>query len=101
MYGQEGFKEAWVECYCGKACQFKVKDHKGNVIITDHFLYVRSTGKYYFLSSSVKSTKTVSSDWAFIDITTSVDKVTSTKCTCGSWNRSAIFDMSATATYKD
>ncbi|MCI8321741.1 MAG: hypothetical protein HFH02_11795, partial [Dorea sp.] len=96
------FKEAWVECSCGKACQFKVRDHKGNVVVVDRFLCSPMSGKSYLLTKSVYDTRTVSSDWAFLEITTACKKVYNTQCTCNNiWNtRSEMHDPRVEAVYK-
>lgn len=93
--------EGWVECGCGKVCQFKVRDHKGNTIVVDKFLYSQGTNGCYVLTNAVKSSKTVSSDWAFLDITSAVDKVSLTSCGCGNiYNtRSLTYNGSVNALY--
>ena len=94
--------DATIVCDCGKACQFKVKDHKGRVIVVDKFLYDAPTGKCYLLTGNVQATRTLSSDWAYLDITSAYDAVTTSKCTCDNiWNfRSERFDGSHSAMFK-
>lgn len=93
-------KEAWVECHCGRKCQFKVRDHKGNVLVIDKFLLTFDE-RCFVLTKPVMSTKTVSSDWAFLEITSAYDKVCMTQCPCNNiWNaRSQMFDPRVEATY--
>ena len=94
--------DATIVCDCGKACQFKVRDHKGRTIVVDKFLFDAPTGKAYLLTGNVQSTKTLSSDWAYLDITGAFHSVRSTSCPCDNiWNfRSERIDCSASADYK-
>lgn len=63
------FKEAWLQCdECGTTYQFMIKGLSGNTIVVDHFLR-SSTGKAYVLTKDVKSSKSLSADWCFLDIT--------------------------------
>lgn len=111
VYGNDGIKtysevvssymkEGWIACDCGAKCQFRVKDHKGNVLVIDKFLYTDKG--FYALTNIVSSTKTVSSDWAFLDITSAVEAVHKTKCGCNViYNlRSLNYDGSTSATLK-
>ena len=93
--------DANIVCDCGKACQFKVRDHKGNVIIVDRFLYTTS-GKVYLLTGNVFSSRCLSSDWAYLDITSAVDAIRKTRCSCDDiWNiRVVTYDGSHSATFK-
>ena len=94
-------KEAWIQCdSCGAKYQFKVKDHKGNVVVVNS--YLKAFGHAYVLTKDVKSTHTVSSDWAFLEITSAVDKVCSSGCTqCSDMYacRTQGFDPSASADF--
>ena len=94
--------DATIVCDCGKACQFKVKDQKGRVIVVDKFLYDFPTGKCYLLTGNVQATRTLSSDWAYLEITNAVYAVGSSNCSCNNiWNfRSERVDCSASAVYK-
>lgn len=94
--------DATIVCDCGKACQFKVRDHKGRTIVVDKFLFDAPTGKAYLLTGNVQFTKTLSSDWAYLDITGAFHSVKSTSCPCNNiWNfRSERIDCSASADYK-
>lgn len=99
-----GFKDAWVQCQCGKTFQFKVKDHKGNVIVVDNFLYDWTKGRAYILTSGVKNTHDIKSDYFFINITEAVYSVTSIGehgCTAQFKNCGTImYDGSISADYK-
>ena len=94
--------DATIVCDCGKACQFKVKDHKGRVIVVDKFLFDAPSGKAYLLTGAVQSTRTLSSDWAYLEITDAVYAVGSSNCSCNNiWNfRSERFDGSHSAMFK-
>ena len=94
--------DATIVCDCGKACQFKVKDHKGRTIVVDKFLLNAPTGKAYLLTGAVQSTRTLSSDWAYLDITSAFEAVLKSNCSCNNiWNfRSERIDCSASADYK-
>ncbi len=95
-------KEANIVCDCGKACQFKVKDHKGRVIVVDKFLFDAPSGRCYLLTGAVQSTRTLSSDWAYLEITNAVYAVKASNCSCNNiWNfRGPLYDESHSATFK-
>lgn len=94
--------DANIVCDCGKACQFKVKDHKGRVIVVDKFLFDAPSGRCYLLTGAVQSTRTLSSDWAYLEITNAVYAVKASNCSCNNiWNfRGPLYDGSHSATFK-
>ena len=94
--------DANIVCDCGKACQFKVKDHKGRVIVVDKFLFDATSGRCYLLTGAVQSTRTLSSDWAYLEITNALYAVKASNCSCNNiWNfRGPLYDGSHSATFK-